>query len=103
MRGHIQLYVQVVIITFIVVISSCFFLLFCFCLFVCSFLWRTARNCSKVRAARATQFSVHARRTNQAFIIGAVISDPAVNANKHSYHICYITVRMLTTDTHFVF
>ena len=53
-----------------------------------------------MRAARAAQFS---RLTNQVFIIGAVISDPAVDANKHSYHICYITVRMLTADTRFEF
>ena len=42
MRGHIQLYVQAVIITFIVVISSCFLLfllLFCFRLFACLFVY----------------------------------------------------------------
>ena len=86
---------------FFVVVTVVLFL--SLCLFVCSFLWRTARNCSKVRAARAAQFSVHAQRTKQGLIIGAVISDPAVNANKHSYNIWYIRVRMLTTDTRFVF
>ena len=53
-----------------------------------------------MRAARAAQFS---RLTNQVFIIGAVISDPVFDANKHSYHTCYITVRMLPTDTRFEF
>ena len=49
------------------------------CLLAFFFLWRTARNCSKVRAARAAQFS---RLTNQVFIIGAAISDPAVDADR---------------------
>ena len=102
MRGHIQLYVQVVFITFNVVISSCFLLLFCCWLFLFfCFLQRTARNCSKVRAARAAQFSALARPINL-LITGVVISDPVVDANTHSYHICYITVRMLTTGTRFV-
>ena len=102
MRAHIQFYLQVVIITFNVVISSCLllFLLLLFCLFFCFlfFLQRTARNCSKVRAARTAQFAVLARPI-KFLITGVVISDPVVDAHTHSYHICYIIVRMLTTDT----
>ena len=108
MRAHIQLYVQVVIITFNIIISRCFLLLFrfvLFCkvwvfLFVClfAFLQKTARNCSKLHTARAAQFSVLARPI-KFLITGVVISDPVVDANTHSYHICYITVCMLTTDT----
>ena len=80
------------------VISSCFLLLFAFVLF---FLLKTARNCSKVNAARAAQFSVLARPI-KFLITGVVISDPVLDANTHSYHICCITVRMLTTDTRFL-
>ena len=67
------------------------------CLFV--FLQRTARNCSKLHAARAAQFSVLARPI-KFLITGVVLSDPlSMLLNTHSYHICYITVRMLTKDT----
>ena len=97
MRAHIQLYLQVVIITFNVVISSCFLLLLLLFCFV-SFLQRTARNCSKVRAARTAKFAVLARPI-KFLITGVVISDPVVDAHTHCYHICYIIVRMLTTDT----
>ena len=105
MRAHVQFHVQAVIITFNVVILSCFVLLFVWflflfvCLFV--FLQRTARHCSKVRAARAAQFPVLARPINL-LITGVVISDLVVDPNTHSYHICYITVRMLTTGTRFL-
>ena len=72
------------------VISSCFLLLFAFVLFF--FLQKTAR---------AAQFSVLARPI-KFLITGVVISDPVLDANTHSYHICCITVRMLTTDTRFL-
>ena len=99
--------------TYTVVCSSCHdnlpcgnlkLLLLFVCLFLCCFVLffvqRTARNCSKVPATRAAQFSVLARPI-KFLITGVVISDPVVDANTHSYHICYITVRMLTTDTRF--
>ena len=107
MRAHIQLYVQVVIITFNVVISRCFllllrFVLFCkvcfFCLFVCFFLQRTARNCSKLHATRAAQFSVLARPI-KFLITGVVISDLVVDAIEHTllsyllHHSTYLNYR----------
>ena len=55
---------------FVVVVSS--LLVLFVCLFV---LQRTPRNCSKVRATRAAQFSVLARPI-KFLITGVVISDP---------------------------
>ena len=83
------------------VISTCFLLLLFFLFFACLFLQSTVRNCSKVNAARAAQFSVLARLI-KFLVVGVVISDPVVDAIRHFYHICYITVRMLTTGTRFV-
>ena len=109
MRAHIQLYVQVVIITFNVVISRYLLLLLFrfvwFCkvwvfLFVCFFVFleRTARNCSKLHAARAAQFSVLARPI-KFLITGVVISDPVVDATEHTllsyllHHSTYVNYR----------
>ena len=73
---------EVVIITFNVVVSNCFFALLLFVLFCVIFFFfqRTARNCSKVRAARAAQCFVLVRPIKY-LIIGVVIRDPAVDAN----------------------
>ena len=106
MSAHVQLHVQVVIITLLQCGNfKLFFVVVCLvfvfvCLFV-FFLQRTARHCSKVRAARAAQFSILARPINL-LITGVVISDLVVDPNTNSYHICYITVRMLTTGTRFL-
>ena len=109
--AHIQLYVQVVIITFNVVISRYFLLFFRFVLlglgfflFVCLFfLERTARNCSKLHAARAAQFSVLARPI-EFLITGVVISDPVVDATEYTllsyllHHSTYVNYRYLLVN-----
>ena len=81
MRAHMQLYIQVVIITFNVVVFNLVFrvAVFCIVLIFFFFLRRTARNCSKVRVARAAQCFVLVRRIKY-LIIGVVITDPAVDA-----------------------
>ena len=81
MRAHMQLNIQVVIITFTVVVFSRCCCLYCFVLFhVFFFLQRIARNCSKVRAARAAQCFFLVRPIKY-LILGVVITDPAVDAN----------------------
>ena len=91
MRAHMQLNIQVVIITFTVVVSNCFFALLLFVLF-CFVLWfflqRIARNCSKVRAARAAQCFFLVRPIKY-LIFGVVITDPAVDANTLLSYLLY--------------
>ena len=96
--------------TYTVVCSSCHHNLQCgnfklffvvvlllFVLFVCV-LQRTARNCSKVRAARAALFSVLAPPI-RFLITGVVISDPVVDATEHTllsytlHHSTYVNYR----------
>ena len=126
MRVHMQFSIQVVIITFNGVVSSCccffsccfcvycffcLFLLFCFlCVLivvvvVCLFFFaeaRSARNCSKVRTARAAQSFVLVRPI-KFLIIGVVIADPAVDANyTHLSYPLHQNTCMLTADTRFV-
>ena len=100
MRVHIKLYIQVVIITFNVVVSSCFFLVAVVCIVL--FFFCLQRTCSKSAPPRAAQFSVLVRPIKFLFNIGVVIADPAVDVNTHLSYLLHQSVCVLTTDIRFV-
>ena len=86
---------------FLVVVVCIVFFFFCVFFFFFAEA-RSARNCSKVRTARAAESFVLVRPI-KILIIGVVIADPAVDANyTHLSYLVHQNTCMLTADTRFV-